>query len=222
MKNKTFTYIIITIVIAVLLYLFIDNTKKEKEQNEFMPPPAFSVLNELPSMISSTSSVSVKENLYINSTLGLSIKLPSKINLNKETAELRKYELGSGEDKFGQQYKYYEIDFSDNTKSESSSFVTIKVKGVPYSNIDEWLEKYMTRGGNFPEDTVKFERKNMFGTDVYFGYDDWNNMNSLPSDENDSTEYVYVIKNNLLYRFELNNFLVEERKSIWNSIKLDI
>ena len=39
MKNKTFTYIIITIVIAVLLYLFIDNTKKEKEQNELMYLP---------------------------------------------------------------------------------------------------------------------------------------------------------------------------------------
>ena len=220
MKNKTPLYIAIILIIAFSLYLFTDNIQKKNEKSNFVPPTAFSILSELPQMISSTSSLSKEENIYVNNTLGLSINLPSKVHLSKELAELHKYELGSGVDKLGQQYKYYEIIFSDSSKKESGASIIITTKEIPYGTITEWLEKDLTRGGNFPEDTVKFEQKNMFGEVVLFGFDDWYKSYSTP-EEKRSSEYAYIIKNGLLYKIELHNFSNEERESIWNSIKFN-
>lgn len=218
MKTKITLYIILGTIIAISFYLFL-NKENYKQADNFIPPPAFSVLNELPTMISSTSSTSNKKTIYINETLGLSIEFPTELSLKNEITQLQKYELGSGEDKLGQEYKYYEINFSDNNNTELSTSIIIKVKETPYSSIDQWLKKDITRGGYFPEETVKFEPRNMFGESVLFGFDDWYNINSLPATENDNSEYVYVIKNSLLYRIEINNLSKKERDDIWNSIK---
>ena len=104
MKIRTLLFIIITLVIFFLFYLLTNETRQG--QNNFVSPPGFSVVDKLPAMISSTSSVSTKEIIYTNKTLGLTITLPSGINVKNEVAELHKYELGSGEDKQGQEYKY--------------------------------------------------------------------------------------------------------------------
>lgn len=209
----------ITILLIVLFVSYLLISKNQQEKNDFIPPPAFSVLRELSPMTSSTSTVSTKETLYMNNTLGLSIIFPSTINLNKEVTELHKYELGSGEDKLGQAYKYYAIDFSDSNKEESSTYIRVTVKEVPYKTITEWLEEDKTHGGNFPEDTVKFAQKNMFGEDVLFGFDEWYKNYSTVEDGR-SSEYVYVIKNGFLYKIELHNFSVEDREMIWRNIKL--
>lgn len=216
MKIKTLFYITTILIIAFSLYLL--KNKTQQEQSNFVPPPAFSVVSELPAMISSISSVSKEETTYINKTLGLTMTLPSEVHLNKEITELHRYELGSGEDKLGQQYKYYKINFSDNTKSDTSAHITITAKEIPYKTIAEWLEKDITRGGNFPEDTVKFEQKSMFNENVLFGFDDWYKSQSTP-EEKRSSEYIYVIKNDLLYKIELHNFSSEDRDTIWKNIQ---
>lgn len=154
---------------------------------------------------------------YTNNTLGLFMKLPSEIKLDKESAELRKYELSSGEDKLGQEYKHYQINFSSN--KASSTYIKITAMETPYKTITEWLEKDLTRGGDFPEDTVEFEQKNMFNENVLFGFDNWYRSQSTPEDKR-SSEYVYLVKNNLLYKIELHDFSTEERYLVWKNIKL--
>ncbi len=216
MKIKTLFYITIILIIAFSLYLL--KNKTQQEQNNFLPPPAFSVVNELPAMTSSISSASKEETTYTNETLGLTMTITSEMYLNKERAELHKYELGSGKDKLGQQYKYYKINFSDNTESDTGAHITITAKEIPYKTITEWLEKDITRGGNFPEDTAKFEQKSMFNENVLFGFDDWYKSQSTP-EEKRSSEYVYVIKHGLLYKIELHNFSAEDREMIWGNIK---
>ena len=144
MKIKTLLFIVVILVIFFFFYLLTNEIRQE--QNNFVPPPGFSVVDKLPTMISSTSSISISEVIYINNTLGLTMTLPSGINVNNEVAELHKYELGSGEDKLGQEYKYYEINFSNNSKEESGAYIGVTVKETPYKTITEWLEKDKTRG----------------------------------------------------------------------------
>jgi hypothetical protein len=215
MQTKIILYFILIIVVGVSFYLFF-NKENESVDSNFIPHPAFSVLSDLPTTISSTSSISAEKILYSNETLGLSMELPAGIVPKKETAELQKYELGSGEDKFGQEYKYYSINFSN----DRDTAVNLKIKEVPYTSISDWLEKDNTRGGDFPEDTVKFEQKNMFGENVLFGFDSWYKNYSTAEDTR-SSEYAYVIKNGLLYKIEAHNLSESERKLFWDSIKIN-
>lgn len=220
MRPRIVLYATIGLIIGILSYFFFIN-QAQKEHNEFLPPPAFSLINELVPMTASTSSLSTGKTLYTNKTLGLSMEVPEEMTLYAQKAELQKYELGSDNEKVGQQYKYYEVIFSNKDNlgvSDYNPSIVIKAKEVPYFDINEWLEKDKTYGGYFPETTIIFERKKMFGEDVLYGFDDWLRNQSVP-DEKRSSEYAFVIKNGFLYYITLYNLPEEERTAVWNSIK---
>lgn len=224
MQNKILLYTVVGLTIVTSLYFYFCGLKNKEEQNEFLPPPSFSVLSELTPTKDSTHSLSNGESHYVNETLGFSLKIPKEMFLHNKKAELHQYELGSGAEKVGQEYKYYEFVFSNkdtfSVTSDHLPSIVVKVKEVAYSNINEWIEKDNTFNGSLPEETIVFERRNMSGEDALYGFDDWLRNQSV-TEETWSSEYAFIIKNGLLYYISIYNLPEDERLSVWNSIKFD-
>lgn len=172
-----------------------------------MPTNYTTITKEIP-ITSTTTPLSDEQNLYTNDTLGISFKSPSHIYIIDEDAELRKDGPVFGD---RPEYKHYQIVINDKNKSSISIVVT--AEETQNSSLDDWLQKDPTSARYFQENLVKFERKEMFDTEVMFGKYNYY--------DTDFSSHLFLIKNGFLYHITLNNLSKEEENQFWESVKFE-